>query len=117
MEVSALHPSNLEALAIPQFGELSRAERDMLRAAAKGDFPSFGNSAIWDDPSNDPAQADSWGGERVIRAELIRWLCLNEEASRQVDVRGSELPQQRSPASWTYPMRLFASPWPSSGVA
>lgn len=88
MEVSALHPSNLEALAIPQFGELSRAERDMLRAAAKGDFPSFGNSAIWDDPSNDPAQADSWGGERVIRAELIRWLCLNEEASRQVDVRG-----------------------------
>lgn len=37
---------------------------------------------------NDPAKADAWGPEREVRAELVRWLCVEREASTCVDPKG-----------------------------
>jgi hypothetical protein len=56
------------------------------------DFPQ--KSAIrhtQDGPSNDPAHADQWGKEREVRAELIRWLCVDPRAKALVDPQGIRL--------------------------
>ena len=38
---------------------------------------------------NDPSKADKeWGLEREIRAEVIRWLCVDEKAKQEVDPKG-----------------------------
>ena len=52
-------------------------------AEEPGSPPTFaiaGLKAKLDDPSNDPAQADKWGKEREVRADLIRWLCVDPRA-------------------------------------
>jgi hypothetical protein len=71
---------NLEALARARFGDLSQAELKLLRAAPKGEMAWCGPSAKNDDPANDPAKADEWAHEREIRADLIRWLCVDRLA-------------------------------------
>ena len=48
-------------LATERFGNLSKAEAKLLRAAAKGEFAYCGSSDKEDDPSNDPSKADEWG--------------------------------------------------------
>ncbi len=82
---------NLEGLARAQFGELSEAERRLLQAAPKGGFAFCGPSEMDNDPDNDPTTADNWGPERQIRAQLIRWLCVNQEAANRIDSRGLRL--------------------------
>jgi hypothetical protein len=37
---------------------------------------------------NDPATAETWGAERKIRADLIRWLCMDSRASDLIDPCG-----------------------------
>ena len=81
-------PDDFEALARARFGELSEAERKLLRAAPAGGVAWCGPSAEDNDPANDPAKAEGWGGEREIRAELIRWLSIDREAASRVDPRG-----------------------------
>lgn len=71
----------LEALSIRRFGKLSKAERLLVNCASKGEIAQFG-------PDSDPAKANNWGSDRVIRAELIRWLCADREANKRVDTRG-----------------------------
>ncbi|HYW71840.1 MAG TPA: hypothetical protein VE961_12450 [Pyrinomonadaceae bacterium] len=63
----------------------------MLRAAPLGTVANCGPSNRDDDPDNDPATADGWPAERHIRAELIRWLCVDRSAREQVDPRGVRL--------------------------
>jgi hypothetical protein len=90
---SAAHADELEELARRRFGDnLSEAEKRLLRAAPKA--PPGSNTAVCGpnfddkDAANDPAKADDWGSGRAIRAELIRWLCIDEKASKKVDPRG-----------------------------
>jgi hypothetical protein len=40
------------------------------------------------DPTNDAKKSDMWGEARAIRAELIRWLCIDHATREYVDQRG-----------------------------
>jgi len=76
---------DLEALARRRFGNLSEAERRLVQAAPKGVWAACGGPSSYND---DPSKADHWGREREVRAELIRWLCVDEKAKKMVDPRG-----------------------------
>jgi hypothetical protein len=82
---------DLEALARARFPDLSQAELKLLRAAPKGEVAWCGPSRKDDDPANDPAKADEWGHEREIRADLIRWLCVDRDAASAVDPKGIQV--------------------------
>ena len=84
------HIVDLETLARQQFPEppLSEAEHRLLLAAPKGETAMGGPNFDDKDKHNDPAKAAEWGNERAIRAELIRWLCVDREAINRIDPRG-----------------------------
>lgn len=83
--------SDLEDRARAQFGPLSDAEIKLLRTAPKGEIAHCGPSERDDDPNNNPVHSDNWDSERSIRAELIRWLCVDREARDRVDPRGLQV--------------------------
>lgn len=85
--------NELERLARARFTDppLSEAEQKLVRAAPKGEFAICGPKVKRDDPAYDPSKAEEWGGDREIRAELIRWLCVNRRAKELVDPRGIQL--------------------------
>jgi hypothetical protein len=66
---------------------LTDAELKLLHAAPKGELAVCGPTDT-KDPASHPSTAEAWGREREIRAELIRWLCLERDASSRVDPRG-----------------------------
>src|SRR5215469_1592021 len=76
---------SIEQLVRARFGNLSAAELKLVRAAPNGEIAYCGPSHDDNDPHNDPGKADQWGPERQIRAELIRWLCLDRRARDRVD--------------------------------
>ena len=78
----------LIALALTQFAPLREAEEKLLRAAPAGETASCGPSKKDADPTNDARKSDMWGQARAIRAELIRWLCIDRDAREYVDQRG-----------------------------
>jgi len=80
--------NELMALARDRFSTLSRAEENALTAAAKGTLALCGPSADFNDPANDPAGADKWSPDREIRANLIRWMCVDPHARDRVDPKG-----------------------------
>ncbi len=71
-----------------KFPELTDCERNLLRKAQVGDFAYCGPSEDDDDPANNPAKPAIWDPQRKIRAELIRWLCVDRAAKALVDWRG-----------------------------
>lgn len=77
-----------EALAWQRFSVLSDAEVTLLRAVPQGTFAYCGPNKSDKDPANDPSGASGWGKERWIRAEVIRWLCVDEDAKQRIDPRG-----------------------------
>lgn len=94
----AVHPTlynpamlNLESLAREAFGELTVAEVRLLQAAPTGEFAVCGSIMNDTDPSNNPANADSWGKDREIRMKLIRWVCLKSSATELVDPKGLQI--------------------------
>jgi hypothetical protein len=101
---------DLEALARARFGDLSQAELKLLRAAPKGEVAWCGPSAKNDDPANDPAKADEWGPEREIRAHLIRWLCVDRDASSAVDPMGIQIYAAR--ITGTLDLSFISVPFP-----
>jgi hypothetical protein len=83
----------LVRLAAVTFPNLTRAESTLLTYADKsnltrGEFAIAGTSGAPLDPSNDPAHADEWPHDRDIRANLIRWLSIDDAASARVDPDG-----------------------------
>ena len=93
---------SLLEMASKRFPGLTRAERALLGFADKsnqagGEYAIAGSSSAPLDPSNDPAHADEWPPDRSIRAELFRWLAVDNMASTLVDpngvrVLGAEIP-------------------------
>jgi len=80
----------LERLARERFVDppLTEAELRLLRAASKGELAVCGPNADSNDPANDPSRAEEWSKDREIRADLIRWLCVNRQAKELIDPRG-----------------------------
>jgi len=95
--VAAAAPAGeLLKLAGGEFSNLAPAETALLKFAGSyrsepGGFAIAGPSAKPDDPSNDPSHADKWGKEREVRAELIRWLCVDPRAKALIDPQGIRL--------------------------
>jgi len=96
----------LEKLAREKFGKLTPTELRVVRAVASGqvawgdediDLPEGSTDAAieaaYKKPSNDPAKAteNDWRHRRTIRADLIRWLCGDEEARKLVDQHGIDI--------------------------
>ena len=84
---------SLLGVASKQFPDLTRAERALLVFADKsnqadGEYAIAGSSSTPLDPSNDPSHADEWPPDRNIRAELFRWLAVDNIASTLVDPNG-----------------------------
>jgi len=71
-----------------RFQPLSEAEKKLLRAAPTTDLAVCGPPDL-KGAAYDASKADAdWGPERVIRADLIRWLCVDEVAKKRVDPSG-----------------------------
>ena len=80
-------------LAAAKFPNITKAERALLRFCAadnanRGEIAIAGTSPKYDDPSNDPAHADTWSSDRDVRAALIAWLCDDPAATPQIDRTG-----------------------------
>src|SRR5690348_4349131 len=95
MESSPQEPladENLLNLLPAQFQPLSEAEKKLLvsaPAAPPNNRAVCGPNGDDNDPANHPSKADAkWGRERVIRAGLIRWLCVDGDVKDRVDPFG-----------------------------
>ncbi|MFZ0246623.1 hypothetical protein [Candidatus Binatus sp.] len=76
----------MEELSRKKFRDLSEAEERVVRAASDGteaDCRLGGGS--------DPEKVDTWPATRNVRADLIRWLCIDRAASEQVDPKGIQI--------------------------
>lgn len=86
--------SDLESFARQCFSDLAAAEIEMLRAVPKGKTancsPKPWRPNVYD-ADNDPSTAEYWGGDRKIRAELIRWICVEPDAKKLVDPSGLQV--------------------------
>ncbi|MEM7244997.1 MAG: hypothetical protein AAF533_06605 [Acidobacteriota bacterium] len=79
--------------------ELAREEfGQLLPPSAEKLFKAIANGEVADYGDGDPAEADAWWSEdRVVKAEWIRWLCTDSEASKHaqehagVGIRGAIL--------------------------
>ncbi len=79
----------LEAMAQKKFGTaLTAAERKLLRAAPMRALAWLGPDDDPDSHANDTAQAEHWGPERTVRADIISWLTSEPGASRFVHPSG-----------------------------
>lgn len=78
-------------LARAHVGELTGAETKLLLAAPNGEWAHCGPTPDDADPANDPARAETWGPDRVVRAALLRWMCVDSDAKTKVDPRGIQL--------------------------
>jgi hypothetical protein len=67
---------------------LTDAEEKFLRTIAAGKVADYRTS---NDAGNDPTQAETWDASRTIRATVIRWLCVNRDASRHIDPKGMHI--------------------------
>ena len=84
-EVAADNESKLLNLAKKNFGTLSQAEQKLFEAVANGGFAEYSADSEED---NDPADANKWDNERVIKATRIAWLCTDPQASALVTHQG-----------------------------
>jgi hypothetical protein len=75
----------LRTLATKRFSTLTAAEERLLDSVADGEEADYESPT---NAKNDLRYADTWGPERTIRAEVLRWLCADPEASRQINPRG-----------------------------
>jgi hypothetical protein len=82
------NPEDLLKSAEVHFQPLRDAEQKLLAAAPLGEMAWCGPSQKDFDPANNPLKSDGWGPERSIRADLIRWLCIDRDARSFIDPRG-----------------------------
>ena len=82
-----LNPTELRVVRSAESGEVAWGGEEIDRPEAKTDAAI---EAAYHEPSNDPAKATEyhWREHRTVRADLIRWLCEDEEARKLVDQHG-----------------------------
>ena len=85
--------TELLRLAALRFSNLTTCERALLinsdvNTANHQRLAVCGPSSEINDPSSDPKDAAKWGHQREIRAELIRWLCVDLNAIKLIDPEG-----------------------------
>ena len=68
-----------------RFGNLTPAELELLDKSPLGK-PTDRRTGV--EEEDNPTNAKSWGDERIIRAEMIEWLCTDAEASSLVHRKG-----------------------------
>ena len=83
--------NDLETLAHSRFGDLSEAEKRLLHALPNGQTAYCGSKPNPSGPDYRPADADSWDGQRRIRANMISWLCVDAEAAKRIDPSGIQV--------------------------
>src|SRR5271165_4449118 len=88
MDEPQAQAGGLKGLAQAEFGTLSPAENWMLESVPTGDVAVC---ARLDHKGDDPKEADDWTPKRRIRAELVAWLCTNEQARKQVHPKGIQV--------------------------
>lgn len=76
--------SELEDRASAEFSGLTEAEKILLSAACRGLVADCGRAG----GSADGRNRSAWGEARTVRAELLRWLCVDKGAAGLVDLRG-----------------------------
>ena len=86
--------ATLEEMARKKFPDppLSAAEERLVRAAPDGTVADCRGLGGGDDPEKADgtlgAPDEKWPDTRTVRADLIRWLCVDREAREQVDPKG-----------------------------
>ena len=85
--------TELLRLAAARFSNLTSCERALLinadvNAKSHQGLAVCGPSPKFDDPGNDPKNAAVWDPQREIRAELIRWLCVDPNAIKLIQPDG-----------------------------
>ena len=87
-DTQALASAALERMARANFGELGVAELQFVRRAPYRELAWSSPSSDPDNPLNDPSKAAAWSKDRVIRADLVRWILTDPTASKYVDPSG-----------------------------
>ena len=77
--------SKLLELAREKFGTVTKAEEKLFRSLANGKLADYSDKSGKD---NDPAGAEKWADDRVLKAECITWLCTDAQASALVAHQG-----------------------------
>jgi hypothetical protein len=90
-EPSTIRADEITTLGRVRFPDLSEPEGKLLRAAVQGTVAWLGPSSRDDDSTNDPSNAVHWGLERNVRAEVLRWLCVDRSSQDRVDPTGVRL--------------------------
>src|ERR1035437_8704312 len=87
--------ATLEEMARRKFPFLSEAEKRVLKAAPNGAVVYCSDLGGGDDPAKadgtPEAPDEKWPETRNVRADLIRWLCVDREAREQVDPGGIQI--------------------------
>jgi cytoskeletal protein CcmA (bactofilin family) len=83
----------LFTLAQEKFSELTLAEFELFRRIANGQPAEYGTQP---DQDRDTNNANSWGDDRTLRADRIRWLCIKPEVwelclPQEVDISGAKI--------------------------
>ncbi len=81
-------PDDLLRLAESAFVDLNDAERTLFGLISFGRNIKFTEEKLDD---IDLAASDSWGRDRVIRADRLKWLCMDPKASEFIPMRGVDL--------------------------
>ncbi len=76
---------DLEGYAAARFAALTAAEMVVLEAAVHGQVADCGAGGKAPSASR---KRLAWGEERTVRAELLRWLCVDARAAGCIDLRG-----------------------------
>jgi hypothetical protein len=82
---------DLEARCRERFKDLTTAEIKLIRAATTQEYAVCGPNMQTRDPANDPTKAADWHPHREVRAELVRWMCVDQHAKQFVDPAGIQL--------------------------
>ncbi|MBA3008302.1 MAG: hypothetical protein KJ900_10720 [Proteobacteria bacterium] len=72
-------------LANKQIGQLSKTEELFIKLAIKFNVVDL---SVPDISNNNPWNSEKWAKERTIRAEVIEWFFFNEQAKKQVGLKG-----------------------------
>jgi hypothetical protein len=89
MTQESLPPAmDLRGILPRRFQKLSLAETRLLTAASTGGQADCARDENDKPVANNPADIEKWGPDRSIRADLIRWMCIDAEAVKRVDPRG-----------------------------